>query len=295
MLVLYRAMAESVPRIFDRKALARARARALKTKGDNFLAREAAEGLADRLSAVNRKFEHAAQIDGADLAATPIEHYAGVWTRSRLADDEALDLASCTYDLAVSVLGLHAVNDLPGVLVQVRRALKPDGLFMAALFGGSTLHELRDALAFAEAETRGGASPRVAPFADVRDLGGLLQRAGFALPVADVERTVARYSSFAMLVEDLRALGETNVLEERSRRPLPRDVLAAALRRYAEKHADSDGKLRATFDIIYLTGWAPHESQQRPLAPGSARTRLADALGTKEKPAGESTGPRRQN
>jgi SAM-dependent methyltransferase len=294
MLVLYRAMADSVPRIFDRKALARARARALKTNGDNFLAHEAAEGLAHRLSAVNRKFEHAAQIDGVELAATPIDHYAGAWTRTRLSEDEGLDLASSTYDLAVSVLALHAVNDLPGVLAQIRRALKPDGLFMAALFGGSTLHELRDAFAFAEAETRGGASPRVAPFADVRDLGGLLQRAGFALPVADVERTVARYASFATLVEDLRALGETNVLAERSRRTLPKSVLEAAMRRYAEKHADSDGRLRASFDIVYLTGWAPHESQQKPLAPGSARTRLADALGTREKPAGEAAAPRRR-
>jgi hypothetical protein len=179
------------------------------------------------------------------------------------------------------------------VLAQVRRALKPDGLFLAALFGGATLHELRDAFTFAESETRGGASPRVAPFADVRDLGGLLQRAGFALPVSDVERTVARYASFSTLVEDLRALGETNVLVERSRRPLPKAVLEAVLRRYAGQHADKDGKLRATFEIVYLTGWAPHESQQKPLAPGSARMRLADALGTEEKPAGETVRPRR--
>jgi len=166
---------------------------------------------------------------------------------------------------------------------------------MATLFGGSTLHELRDSFAFAEAETRGGTSPRVAPFADVRDLGGLLQRAGFALPVADVERTIARYASFSTLVEDLRALGETNVLVERSRRPLAKTVLEAAMGRYAEKHADKDGKLRATFDIVYLTGWAPHESQQKPLAPGSARMRLADALGTKERPAGEPAGRQRRN
>jgi len=295
MLILYRAMADSVPRIFDRKALARARARALKTIGDNFLAREAIEGLAHRLSAVNRKFERAARVDGVDLAGTPIEHYAGAWTKAQLDDNEVLDLAPCAYDLAVSVLALHSVNDLPGVLAQTRRALKPDGLFMATLFGGSTLQELRDAFAFAEAETRGGASPRVSPFADVRDLGGLLQRAGFALPVADVERTVARYASFSTLIEDLRALGETNVLVERSRRPLPKAILDAVLRRYAERHADKDGKLRATFEIVYLTGWAPHESQQKPLAPGSARMRLADALGTEEKPAGDAARPQRRS
>ena len=288
-------MADSVPRIFDRKALARARARALKTIGDNFLAREAIEGLAHRLSAVNRKFERAARVDGVDLAGTPIEHYAGAWTKAQLDDNEVLDLAPCAYDLAVSVLALHSVNDLPGVLAQTRRALKPDGLFMATLFGGSTLQELRDAFAFAEAETRGGASPRVSPFADVRDLGGLLQRAGFALPVADVERTVARYASFSTLIEDLRALGETNVLVERSRRPLPKAILDAVLRRYAERHADKDGKLRATFEIVYLTGWAPHESQQKPLAPGSARMRLADALGTEEKPAGDAARPQRRS
>lgn len=285
-------MATSVPQIFDRKALSRTRARAAKTNGDMFLVREAVEGLADRLSAVNRNFTRGASIDGVDVSATPLAHYAGAWSHVALEEDEALGLSADTYDLAISVLGLHTINDLPGVLAQVRRALKPDGLFLAALFGGSTLHELRDSLAFAESEIRGGASPRVAPFADVRDLGALLQRAGFALPVADVERTVARYASFATLVADLRNLGETNVLAERSKAPLSRAVLNATVARYADKHADKDGKLRATFDIVFLTGWTPHESQQKPLAPGSARTRLADALGTKERPAGEKT-PRR--
>lgn len=289
-------MTDGVPRIFDRKALAHARQRAARTHGDTFLTREAVDGLAHRLSAVNRNFERGAAIDGVDIASSsPIAHYAGAWTHTVLGENEALDLSAGNYDLAVSVLGLHTVNDLPGVLAQIRRALKPDGLFLAALFGGATLHELRDALAFAESEARGGASPRVSPFADVRDLGGLLQRAGFALPVADVERTVVRYASFATLIEDLRALGETNVLAERSRRPLPRAVLAKAIEHYTERHADADGKLRATFDIIYLTGWSPHESQQKPLAPGSARVRLADALGTKERPAGEPAQPPRRN
>ncbi|MBV9903882.1 MAG: SAM-dependent methyltransferase, partial [Alphaproteobacteria bacterium] len=234
------------------------------------LAREAAEGLAERLSAVQRPLGERLDIDAA------------------LGTDEHLDVADGVgFELAASILKLHTVNDLPGVLVQVRRALKPDGLFMAALFGGETLTELRQSLAAAEIEVTGGVSPRVAPFADVRDLGGLLQRAGFALPVADVERTVVRYSDFFALVRDLRVMGETNALVERSRRPMRREMLAAAMAHYAAHFADADGKLRATFDIVYLTGWAPHESQQQPLKPGSATARLADALGTAEKGAGE--------
>jgi len=176
------------------------------------------------------------------------------------------------------------------VLVQVRRALKPDGLFLAALFGGETLTELRQSLAAAEIETTGGVSPRVAPFADVRDLGGLLQRAGFALPVADVERTVVRYRDLFSLARDLRMMGATNALVERSRKPMRRDMLAAAMAHYARHFSDPDGKLRATFDIVYLTGWAPHESQQQPLKPGSAKSRLADALGAREESAGEKPG-----
>src|SRR3569623_1125240 len=155
-------------------------------------------------------------------------------------------------------------SDVPGVLAQIRRALKPDGLFMAALFGGATLFELRESLAAAELETTGGVSPRIYPFADVRDLGGLLQRAGFALPVADVERTTVLYREFSSLVRDLRALGETNALAERSLRPLSRETLAAMLAHYGAHHAEPDGRLRAPFEIVYLTGWAPHESQQQP-------------------------------
>jgi hypothetical protein len=163
---------------------------------------------------------------------------------------------------------------------------------MAALLGGDTLRELRESLAAGESEVVGGMSPRVAPFADVRALGGLLQRAGFALPVADVERTTVRYREFSTLIRDLRAAGETNALAERQRKPIRRDVLAAALSHYARHHADADGRLRATFDIIYLTGWAPHESQQQPLKPGSAKMRLADALGTTERSAGEIADPK---
>jgi hypothetical protein len=182
---------------------------------------------------------------------------------------------------------LQFVNDLPGTLVQIRRALKPDGLFLAALIGGDTLTELRQAFATAEAEVEGGVSPRVAPFADVRTMGTLLQRAGFALPVVDLDRVVVRYDSPLRLMHDLRRMGATNVMGERRRAGLRRLTLSRLVEVYAERFADPDGRLRASFDIIWLSGWAPHESQQQPLRPGSARMRLADALGTREFSTGE--------
>ena len=256
-----------IPRIFDHRALALHRERARRIGGDAFLAREAADGLAERLGAVQRRF------------VEPLDISFGA--------DERIDAAPESKDLVTSILSLHRANDLPGLLVQARRVLKPDGLFLAALFGGDTLGELRQSLAAAEIAVLGGVSPRVAPFADVRDLGGLLQRAGFALPVADVERTVVRYRDLAQLVADLRAMGETNALVERSRKPMRRAMPAATLAHYAQHFADADGRLRATFDIVYLTGWAPHESQQKPLKPGSATARLAQALGTDERSAGE--------
>ena len=277
-------MNQSPPRLFDRDVILRRRARAARMAGDMFLRREAVEAVAERLSTVNRHFGRGVLIDsGGDVPAV-LAHHADGWTRVELGHDEALGLEPESFDLAISILALHAVNDLPGVLSQIRRALKPDGLFMAALFGGATLFELRESLAAAELETTGGVSPRIYPFADVRDLGGLLQRVGFALPVADVERTTVRYREFSSLVRDLRALGETNALAERSLKPLSRETLAAMLAHYSAHHADPDGRLRATFEIVYLTGWAPHESQQQPLKPGSAKARLADALGTTEKP-----------
>jgi SAM-dependent methyltransferase len=267
-------MNQGPPQIFDRHALQLHRARAQRIAGDAFLAREAAEGIAERLGAVQRSFVQVLDVD------------------RNLDADERLAAQPEAFDLATSVLALHAVNDLPGVLAQVRRALKPDGLFLAALFGGETLNELRQSLAAAEIQVRGGLSPRVAPFGDVRDLGGLLQRAGFALPVADVERTVVRYGDFMSLVRDLRAMGETNALMERSRRPMSRAMLAAAMAHYAANFSDPEGKLRATFDVVYLTGWAPHESQQQPLKPGSAKARLAEALGTEERSAGDAASKR---
>jgi len=204
-----------------------------------------------------------------------------------VADEEALPFADGTLDLVVSGLSLQAVNDLPGVLVQVRRALKPDGLFLAALLGGDTLTELRQSFAVAESEHDGGVSPRVAPFPDLRDLGALLQRAGFALPVTDVDRITVRYATPLGLLHDLRRMGAANPLVERRRVPLRRATLMRAMAVYAARFADSDGRVRASFDVIWLSGWSPHENQQKPLQPGSAKKRLADALGTTEIPTGE--------
>jgi len=283
----------SVPVIFDRKAYG---ARRLRDR-PSFLAEEVAENLALRLGAINRRFEHGLDLGSRQQVFAAIAPRAQAWTRTALAgnacmgliaDEENLPFAPGRFDVVVSALSLHAVNDLPGALAQIRRSLKPDGLFLAALFGGETLQELRGAFAAAEADILGGITPRVAPFADVRALGGLLQRAGFALPVTDSEKTVVNYRAFATLVADLRGLGETNVLAGRARNVLRRDVLEAML---ASHPRDTSGTmLRTTFEVIYLTAWAPHESQQKPLRPGSAAARLADALGTTELPAGEAPG-----
>jgi SAM-dependent methyltransferase len=261
--------------------------------GESFLVAEAAAGISDRAGAATRKFRNALEIGSADAAFHVMKPLAEHWTRAAFSENEVLDLPQQGFDLAVSVLALHAVNDLPGALIQIRRALKPDGLFVAALFAGDTLKELRESFAAGEEGVSGGVSPRVSPFADVRDLGGLLQRAGFNLPVADTERTTVRYRRFETLVSDLRAAGETNALAQRPRKTLRRDVLAASLAHYKSFHAEEDGRLRATFDIVYLTGWTPHESQQKPLRPGSAKTRLADALGTTEQKAGDAAPTKR--
>lgn len=202
-------------------------------------------------------------------------------------DEDLLPLKNASLNLVVSGLALHRVNDLPGALIQIRRALAPDGLFMAALLGTRSLHELRQALIEAEAEAQGGASPRIAPFADVREYGALLQRAGFALPVADTETLTLAYDSPRALMAEIRALGGGNVLMARSKAPLPRHMLARAEALYRERHSRPDGKVTASFEIVYLSGWAPHASQQQPLKPGSAAARLADALGTTEEKAGD--------
>jgi SAM-dependent methyltransferase len=206
-----------------------------------------------------------------------------------LADEEALPFADESFDLIVAPLTLHFVNDLPGALLQIRRCLKPDGLFIGGLFGGATLQELRRAWLEAESEISGGASPRVAPFADVRDLGGLLQRARFALPVVDADVMRVRYASALDLMHELRAMGASNILADRRRTPVSRALLMRVSEIYADRFADPDGRVPATFEMLVMTAWAPHESQQKPLQPGSAKARLADALGTTERKLPRST------
>jgi len=289
------------PLIFDRQLLRARQRRARKQGPETFLIDRVAAELAERLSAVLRTFERAADLGtpteavrralesggkvAALIAAAPYDAPLRV-----AVDEEALPFAEASLDLVVSALGLQFVNDLPGTLIQARRALKPDGLLLAALVGGDSLTELREAFAQAESEVEGGVSPRVAPFADLRELGALLQRAGFALPVVDSDKLTVRYTSVFDLMHDLRRMGATNVLHERRRAPLRRATLQRLAEVYAERFADADGRVRATFEVAWLSGWAPHESQQKPLRPGSAQHRLADALGTKEIPTGEKPG-----
>jgi len=288
------------PLVFDRALLRRRRNRARALGAETFLIDRVATDLAERLGAVLRQFDVVVDLGTPnDAVRTALASNASI---GRLiaanalpdgdiaADDEVLPFRDASLDLVVSALALHFVNDLPGTLIQIRRALKPDGLFLAALLGGATLTELRQAFAAAEAEVEGGVSPRVAPFADVREMGALLQRAGFALPVTDVERLTVRYSSPFILMGELRRMGATNVLTERRRTPLRRATLKRMAEIYAQRFADAGGKIRATFEIIWLSGWAPHESQQVPLRPGSAQARLADALGTREIGTGEKPG-----
>jgi SAM-dependent methyltransferase len=271
------------PTLFDRSLLDlhRARAERLAVPGSDFLLARTIEDLMDRLSTVNRHFEQAVDIgDLSPALATALRErgQGGAVRRVRLDENEGLPLEPGSVDLAISTLSFQWVNDLPGLLAQIKRALKPDGLLLATLIGGDTLQELRAVLTEAESDIRGGAAPRVAPFADVRDIGALLQRAGFALPVTDTDRLTVRYDSLFHLMRDLRAMGATNALVARDPRPLTRPILARAATLYAERYADADGRIRATFEVIALSGWSPHESQQKPLKPGSATFRLADAL-----------------
>jgi SAM-dependent methyltransferase len=257
----------SAPIIFDRRLYAARRLKAARAGKESFLVRQVGEILAERLVALDRKFPRALDLGSRAESFGLVASLADRWTRTSalraeldetvVADEEALPFAPASFDLVVSALTLHAVNDLPGTLAQIRRVLSPGGLFLGGLFGGSTLGELRRAFAAGEVETSGGASPRVAPLIDVRDAGALLQRAGFAGPVADVERINVRYRSLATLVDDLRAIGETNALVRRRQSPLSRRTLHAASAHYRERDGDEEGGLRATFDILYLTGWAP--------------------------------------
>jgi SAM-dependent methyltransferase len=287
------------PQIFDRglinRRLDRAWANARGQAQADFLLVRAADDLHDRLSLVKRRFALAADFGSpgphgaAAVAATgqadciirvgPTEASLGTGGFLPVVGDlERLPAADGRLDLAISLLALQTVNDLPGALVQMRRALKDDGLLIVAMIGGETLTELRQSLTIAESEILGGASPRVAPFVDVRALGGLAQRAGLALPVVDLDRAVVRYPDVFALFADLRAMGGASALQARSRKPLRRDVLLRAAAVYAERFADPDDRLRATFDLVWLAAWAPHESQPKPLEPGSAKVRLEDAL-----------------
>ncbi len=276
--------AQTAPILFDRALLHARQLRAAQLGAATFLLDRVAEDLLERLGAVLRDFADVADIGspGDGVAQALRARFATLVHADLFAEREKLALAPETLDLAVSALALQFVNDLPGVLTQIRRALKPDGLFLAAMIGGDTLTELRQAFAAAEAEIEGGLSPRVAPFADLRDLGALLQRAGFALPVTDVDRIIVRYDNAFALMQDLRRMGATNVLSERRRTPLRRATLSRMAQVYSERFADPDGRIRATFDVVWLSGWAPHESQQKPLKPGSAKVSLAEVLKPRE-------------
>ncbi|MBW8298110.1 MAG: methyltransferase domain-containing protein [Hydrogenophaga sp.] len=283
-------------RIFDQDLVTanRLRARRRLETGTDFLLEIAARELSERLSLVERRFEQAVELHGATGAAARLALQTGKIDRLdriethqdfsaegdalTVAPFEAVPLEPQSVNLVLSPLALHLTNDTPGVLVQIRRALKPDGLFLAAIPGAGTLGELRDVLLTTEIELHGGASPRVIPFPDIRDVGALLQRAGFTLPVVDEESYTVRYDNLFALMRDLKAMGMANPLIGRSRKPVGRAFFLKAAERYAERYADPDGRIRATFSIIYVSGWAPHESQQKPLKPGSAKMRLADAL-----------------
>jgi SAM-dependent methyltransferase len=276
----------SAPFLFDRALLRTRQRRALLGEPATFLLDRVAEDAAERLRVVLRDFKSAADVGtpGDQLRSALLDRVGQVM-RVDLPEleSEPLPFRPESLDLVVSALAFQFVNDLPGVLAQIRRALRPDGLLLAAMIGGDTLTELRQSFTAAEAECESRVSPRVAPFADLRDVGGLLQRAGFTLPVTDVDRIVVRYDSAFALMRDLRRMGATNVLVERRRMPTRRATMLRMAQVYAENFADADGRIRATFDVIWLSGWSPHESQQKPLQPGSAKASLADAV-TKTKP-----------
>ena len=301
----------TTPRIFDRVLHRRRLDRA--APGFNaaeFLKRRVADDLVERLDGVNRRFGVALDLGARDgtfgraLSESPAAAKVDFLIQSDLSarmlanaggarvvvDEERLPFAPESLNLIVSSLALHWVNDLVGVLIQLRLALVPDGLFIGAMLGGSTLTELRRSLLAAETEISGGAGPRVSPFADAPDGGALLQRAGFALPVVDTDIVTVRYDHPLKLLADVRAMGETSVLFDRPRSPLSRAILNRACEIYQSNHGEADGRVPATFEILTLTGWAPHDGQQKPLRPGSAKARLADALGVVERSAGDRAG-----
>lgn len=299
--------------VFDRVLVRRHRDRAARGfAAHDFLIREVAGRLAERLEDVTRRFPRALDLGchGGNLAqavagrggiesliqcdlSPGLARLASANGHATLAaDEEALPFADASFDLVLSALSLHWVNDLPGALVQIRRALKPDGLLLAAMLGGDSLHELRVALMQGELAEEGGVSPRVSPFADLRDAGGLLQRAGFALPVADLDRIDVSYPNALALMHDLRGMGETNASRERRGTAARRATLMRACAIYEERFGGADGRVPASFDVIYLTAWAPADSQPRALSPGSAERRLAEALGSVEVSAGDKAQPK---
>jgi hypothetical protein len=288
-------MTDQLRPIFDSDLLVTRRRRALAraVPGADFLIAKAADDLVERLATVGRSFPQAAALFGVTAAAREAVLVTGKAGKvSRVEADPAflgeepgvvaapghVPLQPSSIDLAVSLLSLQDENDVPGMLIQIRRALRPDGLFLGAMVGGNSLFELRDSLLAAEAEVLGGVSPRISPFADVRDAGSLLQRAGFALPVTDVESLTVRYDTAFGLMADLKAMGAANVLLARSRRPTPRRLFLRAAEIYRQRHSDPDGRVRATFSLIWLSGWAPDPSQPKALKPGSGKMSLADAL-----------------
>lgn len=293
--------------VFDRSLVRRRRERAIPDYADfAFLEQEVAERLAERLDDIRRRFPVALELGARSGALGRLLRAGGkvdtliqadlspAWARERAADgpaaavdEEALPFADGSLDAVFGALSLHWVNDLPGALAQIRRALKPDGLLLMAMLGGDTLVELRDALFEAESEVTGGVSPRVSPFADLRDVAGLLQRAGFALPVADADTIPVTYETAFHLMRDLRGMGEANAVLERRRRFSPRALFARAAEIYAERFAGPDGRVPARFQVLYLTAWAPSADQPKPLRPGSASARLADAIGGSEVGTGE--------
>lgn len=295
-------------RIFDRALHARRRARAAAGFGEySFLKRAAAEDIALRLEAVNRRFDRALDLGAHDgtlariLKADPLMGgRIGEIVSADLSpafghqtvDEEALPFEEHSFDLIVSALSLHWVNDLPGALIQIRRVLKPDGLFIATVLGGRTLTELRQSLLAAEDEIRGGAANRVSPMLDVFDAAGLLQRTQFAMPVADNDVRTVRYAHPLKLLADLRGMGETAAFANRTNPALTRGILMRAMEIYTQRFSDPDGRIRATFEFVTLSGWAPGPDQPKAKRPGSATVRLADALGVKEQVAGEKTGPK---
>jgi SAM-dependent methyltransferase len=271
------------------------RATATRDAGAAFLMERAAEDLEERISTVERRFDAAAVLysrseapraalrrSGKALSVTRVEWQPGLAADAVVADPEILPFGDGELDLAVSLYALDTTNDAPGMLIQIRRALRPDGLFLGCMAGAGTLAELREALLAAETELTGGASPRVHPFADVRAAGALLQRAGFALPVTDHETVTVRYDTMFALIRDLRAMGATSVLAERAPKPASRALFLRAAEIYADRFSDPDGRVRATFSTIWMSGWAPHHSQQQPLKPGSAKVSLAQVLGSRD-------------